>query len=116
MSTVHQKPPKIIPALLIVIGGMFIVFSFLADLLGYGDTGSFGIGQLFLLIVGGIVVLIGVFGKRSIQIYRDIAVVFLNTILFIPINPGPLLGSVGRQILNPGFADSKKKKAQDDLP
>ena len=53
MSTVHQKPPKIIPALLIVIGGMFIVFSFLADLLGYGDTGSFGIGQLFLLIVGG---------------------------------------------------------------
>ena len=83
MSTVHQKPPKIIPALLIVIGGMLIVFSFLADVLGYGDTGSFGIGQLFLLIVGGIVVLIGVFGKRSIQIYRDIAVVFLNTILFI---------------------------------
>ena len=48
MSTVHQKPPKIIPALLIVIGGMFIVFSFLADLLGYGDTGSFGIAVVFL--------------------------------------------------------------------
>lgn len=83
MGTIHQKLPKIIQALLIVIGGMLIVFSFLADLLGYGDTGSFGIGQLFLLIVGGIVILIGVFGKRSIQIYQDIAVVFLNTILFI---------------------------------
>lgn len=74
---------KVIQSLLIAIGGILIVFAFLADLLGYGDAGSFGIGQLFLAMAGGLVFLLGVFGKRFIQIYRDIAVVVLNTFVLI---------------------------------
>ena len=83
MDPLYRKLPKLIPALFIVLGGILIVFAFLADLLGYGDVGSFGIGQIFLVIAGGIVFLLGVFGKRFIHIYRDIAVVFLNTLILI---------------------------------
>ena len=83
MKTVSYKRPKVRQSLLIAIGGILIVFAFLADLLGYGDAGSFGIGQILLVIAGGLVFLFGVFGKRFIQIYRDFAVVFLNTLILI---------------------------------
>ena len=55
----------------------------LADELGYGDAGSFGIGQLLLLLAGVLLVLAGLLGKRFIAAYHGTAIILLNTIILL---------------------------------
>jgi lysophospholipase L1-like esterase len=65
----------------IVIGGAISVIAIFADKLGFGMPGSFGIGQFLLLLIGLILVLVGSFGKKFINLYRATAIIILNTIL-----------------------------------
>ncbi len=68
---------------LLVVGGGMMIAAFLADRLGYGDVGSFGIGQLLLALAGLVVSLIGLLGKRFLSLYRQVAVHLLNTLVLL---------------------------------
>lgn len=74
---------KILQAVIIVGGAAMIIFAFLADLLGYGSSGSLGIGQILLLIIGLLFVIAGLLGKRFSFYYQKSATVLLNTIVII---------------------------------
>jgi len=74
---------KVLPILLIIIGGFIIIIAFLADHLGYGDSGSFGIGQFLVALTGLVLLLIGLLGKRFIKFYRDMATLLLNMFVLL---------------------------------
>jgi hypothetical protein len=74
---------KALPILLIVVGGTIMILAFVADKLGYGDSGSFGIGQLLLALVSLILLLIGLLGKRFFKLYQAVATIFLNTLILL---------------------------------
>jgi lysophospholipase L1-like esterase len=63
------------------IGGSIITFAFVIDGLGFGMLGSFGIGQFLLLLIGLLILLIGLMGKKFTAFYRGAAIIILNTFL-----------------------------------
>lgn len=74
---------KVLRYLLIVVGMGAMAFAIFADSMGYGDAGSFGIGQYLLILIGLIILLIGFFGAKFFDIYKSTAVIILNTILLL---------------------------------
>jgi hypothetical protein len=62
-----------------------MVLAIFADKLGYGDPGSLGVGQLLLALVGLAVALIGLLGKRIVELYRGLAILFLNTLVLLAV-------------------------------
>lgn len=69
--------------LLLVVGGSLIIIAFLIDRLGYGDPGNFGSGQFLLVIVGLVVFLTGLLGKKIVNFYRGVALILLNTLVLL---------------------------------
>jgi hypothetical protein len=74
---------KILRIILIVIGAAALLFAWLADWLGYGQPGSFGIGQFLLALTGIFVILIAVLGRKVGNFYRSLAVILLNTLILM---------------------------------
>ncbi len=66
-----------------MVGGSLIIIAFLIDRLGYGDPGNFGVGQFLLVIVGLVVFLTGLLGKRIVNFYRGVALILLNTFVLL---------------------------------
>lgn len=60
---------------------MFIAL--LADWFGFGQPGSFGIGQFLLVLVGLLTGLIGLLGKRIVNLYQGVAIILLNTLVLL---------------------------------
>jgi lysophospholipase L1-like esterase len=71
--------------LLILVGATIVVLAIFADKLGYGDPGSLGVGQLLLALVGLVVSLTGLLGKRIVELYRGVAILLLNTLVLLAI-------------------------------
>src|SRR5262245_52600368 len=96
-------------AFLVVIGGGFILIALLADRFGYGDEGSFGVGQFLLASLGLALLLIGLYGKNFLGFYRGAALLFVNTLF--------LLGFVelGAIVISRTFQQAKLSGFQ-DLP
>lgn len=74
---------EVFRAILSLVGGIMIILALAADRLGYGDSGSFGIGQFLLILAGLSVLLIGLLGKRFTRLYRDAAIIFLNMLVIL---------------------------------
>jgi hypothetical protein len=64
-------------------GGMILIAAFAVDWLGLGQRGSFGTGQVVLVLMGLCVALAGLLGKRVRRFYRGTAIVLLNTVLLL---------------------------------
>jgi hypothetical protein len=80
----HRRRFKILSGLMMLLtGGAMITLALIADKLGYGDAGSFGVGQFLLLMAGLMLLLIGVLGKRFVNLYRGVAIIILNTLLLL---------------------------------
>lgn len=69
---------------ILILTGLFTVIAGLsADKWGYGDRGSFGTGQLILLVFGCIILMSGIFGKDFFKFYKDGALIFLNLLILV---------------------------------
>jgi lysophospholipase L1-like esterase len=68
-----------------LVGATIAVLAIFADKLGYGDPGSLGVGQLLLALVGLVVALIGLLGKRIMELYRGVAILLLNTLVLLAV-------------------------------
>jgi hypothetical protein len=68
-----------------VISGIFLAISLMADKFGFGQPGSFGIGQLLLALFGFFVLLLGLLGKRIVELYRGAAILLLNTLVLLAV-------------------------------
>jgi lysophospholipase L1-like esterase len=64
-------------------GVLALAGSVLIDFTRYGKPGSIGIGQILLALMGLLLVCGAVFGKRFARIWRDAAVVLLNTLVLL---------------------------------
>jgi hypothetical protein len=72
--------------LILIIGGVImIVFALLADRFGFGRPGGIGVGQFLLFLIGVLVLLLGVLGKRFGDFYKGVAIILLNTLIFLAI-------------------------------
>lgn len=92
-----------------------IVAAFLADWLGYGDTGSFGTGQFLLTLMGLIVLLVGLLGERFFALYRDAATILLNTLVLLALVElvAIVIGRTAFQRKHTGIQDLPYYAAQD---
>jgi hypothetical protein len=81
----HEKDLNILRLLLIIAGIILIPSAFLADIFGFGEAGSFGIGQILLILLGFLIILIGFLGKSFVNFYHGMAVILLNTVIFLGI-------------------------------
>ena len=77
------QPIRVLRIITAVGGIITISLAFALDWLGFGRPGSFGIGQVLLLVVGILGLLIALLGKKTIALYRDVAVILLNTIVLL---------------------------------
>ena len=83
VDKVRHLQLKPIQLVLIGIGGAILILALMVDWLGFGQPGNFGIGQLLLIVIGLVLVLIGLFGRRVIDLYRGIAIMLLNTLALL---------------------------------
>lgn len=86
-TTAGSRPQRIkaLQVLLVLVGATIAVLAIFADRLGYGDPGSLGVGQLLLALVGLVVTLIGLLGKRIVELYRGVAILLLNTLVLLAV-------------------------------
>ncbi len=82
MAELETRPPrsKALRAALVVGGVVTVTVAGVADRVGYGIPGSFGSGQWLLLLVGSVIVLVGLVGRKIVDVYRSLAVLLLNTL------------------------------------
>ena len=76
---------KIYTKYFILFGCIAIILAFFVDELGYGDSGSFGIGQLLMMLLGLVLILIGILGRKFIQFYQNTAIILLNVLVFLAV-------------------------------
>lgn len=102
-------------AFLVVIGGGFILIALFADRLGYGDDTGFGVGQFLLASLGLALLLIGLYGKNFLGIYRGAALVFVNALFLLGfVELGAIIiGRTFQQAKLSGFQDLPYYAAQD---
>jgi lysophospholipase L1-like esterase len=81
----REDSKKLIRVALIFTGGVFITLSLLADTRNFGESERVGIGQILLLLFGFLIMLSGFLGKSFLNFYRGMAIILLNTILFLGI-------------------------------
>lgn len=67
----------------IVSGAALVSMSLAVDRLGFGDVGSFGIGQLLLMLGGIAIVILSLMGRRFLTFYKAGAIIVLNTIILL---------------------------------
>jgi lysophospholipase L1-like esterase len=65
---------------LMVLGVLAIILSVALDWVGLSKPGL-GLGQVFLIVVGAGVLLVGALGRRVVALYRTTAILLLNTLL-----------------------------------
>ena len=65
------------------LGGIAILVALLADLLGISSPGAFGRDQLLLCLFGGMLLLAGLLGRSFARVYRDAALIAVNTVLLL---------------------------------
>lgn len=84
-SQLTLKRSSIMPirALVIGIGAIVVVIALVADWIGLSAPGSFSTGQILLLSAGLLILLIGLLGQRIATLYRDVAVLGLNTLILL---------------------------------
>jgi hypothetical protein len=111
----HNRRLIILRILLLAFGSIIIVLAFLADRLGFGDAGSFGIGQFLLALVGFSVLLMGLLGRRFVNLYRDTAIIFLNTLILLALVEltAIVIGRTSFQVKHTGIQDLPYYAAQD---
>jgi hypothetical protein len=68
---------------IVVMGLVSVVVAIMADRFGLGQPDSFGRGQVLLILGGCLLVAGGLLGKRFVPVYRDTAVILLNTLLLL---------------------------------
>lgn len=81
-STWRLTPIRVV---CLVFGVVIVIIGFLADQFGFGQSGSFGIGQLLMVLIGFFGLLIGLLGKGIVDLYRGIAILLLNTFILLAI-------------------------------
>ena len=69
--------------ILIVAGGLLIVFALFADRAGLGQSGGFGSGQFLMIVFGSLFLISGFLWGRFPNFYRNLAVIILNTLILI---------------------------------
>lgn len=100
---------------MLIVGGVMMALAYLADHLGYGDTGSFGIGQFLLAIAGLAVLLIGLMGRSFFDLYRDAATIMMNTLVLLAFIElvAIIVGRTSFQIKHTSIQDLPYYAAQD---
>jgi hypothetical protein len=76
---------KLLRILFTLSGVVLIAVAIFADILGFGEAGSFGIGQILLTILGVLILFGGFLGKSFMIFYQGMAVILINTILLFGI-------------------------------
>jgi lysophospholipase L1-like esterase len=64
------------------VGAAILVLSLLADVIGLSAPG-FSTGQILASGVGGVLIVVGLLGKRSVKVYQSVAVMLLNTLVLL---------------------------------
>jgi hypothetical protein len=68
---------------IIGISGAFISAAFIVDWIGLSAPGKFSLGQIVLVVIGLLILVIGVLGRRIATVYRGAAILLLNTIVIL---------------------------------
>jgi lysophospholipase L1-like esterase len=79
----REKGIKIIRIWLIITGVVFIVVALLADVVGIGDAGSLGSGQILLIVFGGLILSAGILGRSFKNFFHSLAIILLITFLIL---------------------------------
>ncbi|MGH7516530.1 MAG: SGNH/GDSL hydrolase family protein [Gemmatimonadales bacterium] len=74
---------KLIRIAAAVVGGSIALLALLGDRLGLGDTGGFGASQALAAVLGAALAAIGWAGSRTPALYREAALMLLNTIVLL---------------------------------
>lgn len=81
-ETFRQRK-KLLRLLVVGTGGAMFILALSVDRLGYGTPGSFGVGQFLLALLALTVILVGLLGKRMVDLHRAVAIILLNTLLLV---------------------------------
>jgi len=113
MAGIEARPPrsKVLRAALVVGGLVTILVAALVDRVGIGIPGSFGSGQWLLLLVGLASMLAGFLGRRSVEVYRSLAILLLNTLALLAFLE---LGAIA--IARSGILPSYRQTVLDSYP
>lgn len=77
-----MKPGKF-RILITAAGVLLVAVAILSDAAGLSSGDEFGYGQVFVVSAGGLLVLVGVFGKRFVEGYKSVSIILLNTFLLL---------------------------------
>jgi hypothetical protein len=69
--------------LLAVTGGFLIVIALIAGRLGLSEPGTGGIGRLLPIVIGSLLFLLGLLGKKFKDFYQGTALILLNTAILL---------------------------------
>ena len=99
-------------------GALMVMVSVFADKLELDHSDSFGVGETLLLIAGVLVLVAALLGKRFFSVYRDGAVILLNTlILLVVVELGiRAVSTVGGLSVDDGLVVDQETAHHLDLP
>ena len=65
------------------VGALMVMVSLFADELELDHSDSFGVGETLLLLVGVLLLVAAIMGRRFFRLYRDGAVILINTMILL---------------------------------
>jgi hypothetical protein len=80
---ITDRHRRVLRLLLAAAGGLLIAIAVAAGQLGFSEPGTFGIGRLLQIVIGSLLFLTGLIGKRIKAFYQGTAIIFLNTALLL---------------------------------